>query len=235
MANRKLLPLIVCCLLGGTSLVLAQGAGGTGGDASGASSPGQNATVGQGTAQGAAQGSQSSGASGAQAPETKAQSGQSMPRGDRAQRNGAKEPSDHRAGPNRAERMDRSGAERGSDGKAMTRNRDKAGHDNKADHGDAETTSPRSTTTGQATGGPRLTEEQRTTVRSSVQNVAPATNINFSIAVGTHVPRGMTFHPLPVEIVTIYPRWRGYEFFRVGDEIVVVNPRTMEIVAVLDV
>jgi hypothetical protein len=34
--------------------------------------------------------------------------------------------------------------------------------------------------------------------------------------------------------VTIYPDWRGYEFFLVGNEIVVVNPRTLEIVAVLD-
>jgi len=92
------------------------------------------------------------------------------------------------------------------------------------------------TTTGQAGAGAKLTTEQRTTVRTSItkQNIRPATNINFSINVGTRVPRTVGFHPLPVEVVTIYPDWRGYEFFLVNDQIVVVNPRTLEIVAVLD-
>jgi hypothetical protein len=67
------------------------------------------------------------------------------------------------------------------------------------------------------------------------QNIHPATNVNFSISVGTHVPRNVGFHPLPTEIVAIYPDWRGYEMFLVGNQIVVVNPRTLEIVAVLDV
>jgi hypothetical protein len=63
--------------------------------------------------------------------------------------------------------------------------------------------------------------------------VKPVTNVNFSISVGTRVPRTVTFHPVPTEIVTIYPDWRGYEFFLVRDEIIIVNPRTLEIVAVL--
>nr|WP_283805385.1 hypothetical protein [Nitrobacter hamburgensis] len=36
------------------------------------------------------------------------------------------------------------------------------------------------------------------------------------------------------QIVEIHPAWRGYEFFLVRDEIIVVNPRTLEIVAVLE-
>jgi hypothetical protein len=67
------------------------------------------------------------------------------------------------------------------------------------------------------------------------QNVRPVTNVNFSISVGAHVPRNVGFHPLPAEIVTIYPEWRGYEFFLVNNQIVVVNPRTLEIVDVIDV
>ena len=58
--------------------------------------------------------------------------------------------------------------------------------------------------------------------------------VNFSISVGTRVPHEVSFHPLPAEIVTIYPDWRGYEFFLVRDQIVVVDPRTLEIVAVLE-
>lgn len=92
------------------------------------------------------------------------------------------------------------------------------------------------TTTGQAGAGAKLSTEQRTSIRTSItkQNIKPVTNVNFSISVGTRVPRTVAFHPLPAEVITIYPDWRGYEFFLINGEIVVVNPRTLEIVAVLD-
>jgi len=93
------------------------------------------------------------------------------------------------------------------------------------------------TTTGQVGAGAKLSTEQRTKITSVFreQRVAPANNINFSISVGTRVPRTVSFHPLPREIVTIYPEWRGYEFFLVNNQIIVVNPRTLEIVDVIDV
>jgi hypothetical protein len=91
-------------------------------------------------------------------------------------------------------------------------------------------------TTGQAAAGGKLSTEQRTKITTVIksQHVQPVTNVNFSISVGTRVPRNVGFHPLPAEIVTIYPEWRGYEFFLVSDQIIVVNPRTLEIVAVID-
>ena len=92
------------------------------------------------------------------------------------------------------------------------------------------------TTTGQAGASAKLSTEQRTKITSVIreQHVAPVKNVNFSISVGTRVPREVSFHPLPGQIVTIYPEWRGYEYFLVGDQIVVVDPRTLEIVAVLE-
>jgi Protein of unknown function (DUF1236) len=94
----------------------------------------------------------------------------------------------------------------------------------------------RSQTTGQAGAGAKLSSEQRTKITTVIrdQHVAPVNNVNFSIVVGSRVPRDVSFHPLPTEIVTIYPDWRGYEFVLVGNQIVVVDPRTFEIVAVLD-
>jgi hypothetical protein len=94
----------------------------------------------------------------------------------------------------------------------------------------------RSQTTGQAGGGAKLSSEQRTKISTVIksQRVAPVTNANFQISVGARVPREVSFHPLPAEIVTIYPEWRGYEFILVNDKIVVVNPRTLEIVDVID-
>jgi hypothetical protein len=93
-----------------------------------------------------------------------------------------------------------------------------------------------SKTVGQAGAGAKLSTEQRTKITSVIreQHVAPVTNVNFAISVGTRVPRDVSFHPLPAEIVTIYPEWRGYEFVLVRDQIVVIDPRTLEIVAVLE-
>jgi hypothetical protein len=140
-----------------------------------------------------------------------------------------------------SESRDRNSRDRNA-AESHDRNSGKAASDNNADRNGMKgaeknaSDSKAGTTTGQAGAGAKLSAEQRTTVRTAItkQNIKPVTNINFSISVGTHVPRTVQFHPLPVELVTIYPRWRGYEFFLVGDEIVVVNPRTLEIVAVLE-
>ena len=88
------------------------------------------------------------------------------------------------------------------------------------------------TTTGQAGAGAKLTTEQRTKITTviSSQHVEPVTNVNFSISVGTRVPRDVHFHPLPAESSTIYPEWRGYEFILVNDQIIIIDPQTYEIV-----
>jgi hypothetical protein len=92
------------------------------------------------------------------------------------------------------------------------------------------------TTTGQAGAGAKLTTEQRTKISTVIksQRVEPVTNVNFNITVGTRVPRDVRFHPLPAEVVTIYPEWRGYNYILVRDEILVIDPSTFEIVAVLN-
>ena len=84
-------------------------------------------------------------------------------------------------------------------------------------------TSKSTTTTGQAGANAKLSTEQRTKITSVIRNehVKSVDNVNFSISVGTRVPReGVTFHTLPTEVVTIYPEWRGYKFIVVHDEIV---------------
>ena len=92
-------------------------------------------------------------------------------------------------------------------------------------------------TTGQAgAGSKQMTTEQRTSIRTVIkeQHVRPVQNVTFSISIGTRVPRTVSFYPLPTQLVSIYPDWRGYQYFLVGDQIIVVNPRTHEIVAVLE-
>lgn len=103
-------------------------------------------------------------------------------------------------------------------------------------NGNMKTEGRSNTTVGQAGAGAKLSTEQRTKITTVIrdQHVAPVNNVNFSISIGTRVPREVSFHPLPAEVVTVYPEWRGYEFFLVRDQIVVVDPRTLEIVAVLE-
>jgi hypothetical protein len=92
------------------------------------------------------------------------------------------------------------------------------------------------TTTGQAGAGGKLSTEQRTQITSVIKEtrVQPVTNVNFSISVGTRVPRDVTFHALPPRVVTIYPEWRSYKYILVKEQIVIIDPDTYEIVAVLE-
>jgi hypothetical protein len=128
---------------------------------------------------------------------------------------------------------------KGERSKGMSSENDKAGASKDGNMNRAEDrngAAKSTTTTGQAGAGAKLSTEQRTKITTVIksQNVRPVTNVNFSISVGARVPRDVGFHPLPAEIVTIYPEWRGYEFILVNNQIVVINPRTLEIVDVID-
>jgi len=96
------------------------------------------------------------------------------------------------------------------------------------------------TTTGQGAAGTRtkvnLSSEQKTTVRTVIREkvkAQPLTNVNFSINVGTRVPRDVRYYPVPAELVTINPGWRGYHFILVNDQIVIIDPATFEIVEII--
>ncbi|MBP0113947.1 MULTISPECIES: DUF1236 domain-containing protein [Bradyrhizobium] len=111
------------------------------------------------------------------------------------------------------------------------------GHQGSQTQTQTQTGTERSQTTGQAGAAAKLSTEQRTQITSVIreEHVAPVTNVNFSISVGTRIPReGITLHALPSKVVTIYPEWRTYKYVLIRDEIVIVNPDTYEIVAVLN-
>jgi hypothetical protein len=94
------------------------------------------------------------------------------------------------------------------------------------------------TTVGQAGAGAKLSTEQRTQITSAFreEHVSAVNNVNFSVSVGTRVPReGIELRALPSRVATIYPEWRSYRYVMVRQQIVIVDPDTYEIVAVLDV
>ena len=81
-----------------------------------------------------------------------------------------------------------------------------------------------------------LSSDQRTKIRSLVikQSNAPrVAHVDFKVTVGTVVPRSVHIVPVPSSIVEIEPTWRGFMYFLVGDEVVIVEPDTLRIVAVI--
>jgi hypothetical protein len=80
-----------------------------------------------------------------------------------------------------------------------------------------------------------INDQQRTRISQSITrlDVKPLTNINFSISVGTVVPRDVRLATLPPDVIEIVPQYRGYSFFVVKDEIVIVEPSTYKIVTTL--
>jgi hypothetical protein len=59
------------------------------------------------------------------------------------------------------------------------------------------------------------------------------TNVNFTVNVGATVPESVRYHPLPEDIVSIVPQYRGYHYVMVRDEVVIIEPRTRRIVNVI--
>lgn len=80
-----------------------------------------------------------------------------------------------------------------------------------------------------------INDQQRTRVTESITrlNVQPVNNVNFSLSVGTAVPHDIRLQTLPSDVVEVVPQYRGYSFFVVRDEIVIVEPSTYKIVTVL--
>jgi Protein of unknown function (DUF1236) len=115
------------------------------------------------------------------------------------------------------------------------------GREDRKDNMNAETKGSETrtqTTVGQAGAGAKLSTEQRTRITTIIreQHVQPQANVTFEIRPGVRITRDrVSLRPLPSDVVTIYPEWRGYEFFLVNNRIVVVDPRTLEIVDVIDV
>ena len=53
--------------------------------------------------------------------------------------------------------------------------------------------------------------------------VERATNVNFTVSVGTVVPRTVRVVAVPDVIVEVHPEWRAYRYFVVDDQIIIVD------------
>jgi Protein of unknown function (DUF1236) len=92
-------------------------------------------------------------------------------------------------------------------------------------------------TSGRAGGASvQLSQDQRTKIKDVIvrdRNVARVNGANFAVSVGARVPRDVHVTVLPPEVVTIVPEYRGFEYVLVGDQLLIIDPDTLEIVAIL--
>ncbi|SHH17782.1 DUF1236 domain-containing protein [Bradyrhizobium erythrophlei] len=242
MSNRFMISVAALALIAGTGFANAQGTGMNREGSSGGSTMQQSAPSSGPSSAGSSAGQMSHESTESKSPDaTRSASGMKATQSEQKSPSGTKN--------DRAEDMQKSKSmssdnDRAKDMKAEGRedrggNMKAEGREDRNSRMNAETKGSETrsqTTTGQAGAGAKLSTEQRTKITTVIrdQHVAPVNNVNFSISIGGRVPRDVSFHPLPAEVVTVYPEWRGYEFFLVRDQIIVVNPRTLEIVAVLE-
>lgn len=93
---------------------------------------------------------------------------------------------------------------------------------------------------GQMQGGNvSLSTQQRSQIRRTVINARGAPrvgHVDFDVRVGTEIPRDQIhIVPVPEALVQIDPGWRDFLYFVYEDEIVIVDPNDMRIVAILPV
>ncbi len=94
----------------------------------------------------------------------------------------------------------------------------------------------RETTGAAPSGSAAISTEQRTKIKEhkSSFRAGRVTNVNFQVSVGATVPRSVTLFALPPTIIEVVPAWRSYRYVMVEDEIIIIDPTTFRIFAVID-
>jgi hypothetical protein len=59
--------------------------------------------------------------------------------------------------------------------------------------------------------------------------------VGFPIFIGASVPSDYSFYDMPDDFVEYAPEYQGYKYIIVGDEILIIDPQTWEIVAIIPI
>ncbi len=88
---------------------------------------------------------------------------------------------------------------------------------------------------GRSVGSVGLSSVQKTKIHDTIigGNFHRVDHVDFPISVGTRVPDTVTFYDIPETIVEIVPQYRGLRYIVVEDQLVIIDPDTLDIVAVL--
>src|SRR5947209_11216487 len=80
-----------------------------------------------------------------------------------------------------------------------------------------------------------MSSEQNVKFRETLkgEKTERLSDVKFSISIGEEIPISVRFHRLPARIVEYAPQYRGFDYILVGDDILIVDPSTHRIVAVI--
>lgn len=106
----------------------------------------------------------------------------------------------------------------------------------------------------QKSGVQLVSEDQHSQIKTAIaRGSGPRVDrreFHFSVSIGSRVPQSVHFGTLPDEIVRIVPQYRGFDYFVISyrtkdpgggdyffvkDELVIIDPQTLEIVAIIPV
>lgn len=84
-------------------------------------------------------------------------------------------------------------------------------------------------------GSVNLSQTQRTKIETIVgkSSAARVSHVNFDVSVGVKIPSDVHLEVLPTEVVEIVPQFRGYDYIIVGDNILIIDPDSLEIVDII--
>jgi Protein of unknown function (DUF1236) len=255
MRNKLLATVAMTALIGCTSLAVAQNAGPQGG-AMQSQGTQQHQMGGPGGSPGGGAMSTPSGGSAQNEPSTSGPQGSSPqgkgfsqeernkspgkpnPQGSAQEQRG---PQKQRGAEEQRGKEEQRGAQnqRGTEQQRGAQDNDRAGNQErdqdrgKAVPGQAQQSGP----SGRAGGASvQLSQDQRTKIKDVVvrdRNVARVDHADFNIRVGVAVPRTVHVAVLPPEVVTIVPEYRGFQYVVVGEQLLIIDPHTLEIVDIL--
>ncbi|WP_457797001.1 DUF1236 domain-containing protein [Methylocystis sp. S23] len=159
---------------------------------------------------------------------------------------GAEAPTDERTGTARSDRERRQGeagrSERSGDvfGRSPEADRTRGAEtttprEDRDAAGRADREQPRAGRNGQERGAVRLSEREQSRVRDIIERrgVRSIPRGDFNARIGAVLPPTVQFYPLPEEIVSILPQYRGYNFVRVEDQIAIIDPGSRQVVTMI--
>jgi hypothetical protein len=85
----------------------------------------------------------------------------------------------------------------------------------------------------------QISQSQRLRIRQAFEHdrrhFHHVARVGFPIFVGSAVPRDYAIYDVPEDIVEYMPEYVGYKYIVVGDELLIIDPVTLEIVAIIPV
>lgn len=80
----------------------------------------------------------------------------------------------------------------------------------------------------------RLDAPERTRLHSAFDRRSAKTNIRVNVRIGGRVPRNVHLVRVPQTVISFFPYYRDYSYFVVDETVYIVNPRSYEVVDVID-